>query len=342
MADLGPDFVLAFALFTSLTYTILRRRFGARRSVVVMSATLGLALSIGLVTWEYQNGWSIRDVGPIAIGIALLLLTTALYAAIRPMAGDWAGVMLGLGTAGLAAWWLGLGELLDERIVHALVPLILLSGMAAFLLHRSRPLRRSYATVPVRVRHDMSDLYQDRLVADRIRSGLRRVRNNAALLTQRPDGAGDVMLQLRRLLPAEGWLTQRMAGLRAKARQIRKGQAVRIEQIRGRLSGLSGRKRRKLASELTARYKELKLDARIERLEKAVAENERRVGELTRKAAALVEARDYRNVPDVLEAAVKLQDHNAKLLRAMARTEARLMQEAESAAKKLKTTTRPA
>ena len=47
-----PDFVLAFAFFTSLVYAVLGKRFEHQRSAAMMSAAIGFTLSIGLVWWE--------------------------------------------------------------------------------------------------------------------------------------------------------------------------------------------------------------------------------------------------------------------------------------------------
>jgi len=68
LESLLPDFVLAFAFFTSLTYAVLGKRFEQQRPAIAMSAAIGFALSIGLVWWEQSNGFSIKDLGPIAIG----------------------------------------------------------------------------------------------------------------------------------------------------------------------------------------------------------------------------------------------------------------------------------
>ena len=66
-----PDFVLAFAFFTSITYAVLGKRFDKQRPAIAMSAAIGFALSIGLVWWERANDLSIRDLGPIAVGFAI-------------------------------------------------------------------------------------------------------------------------------------------------------------------------------------------------------------------------------------------------------------------------------
>jgi len=67
-----PDFVLAFAFFTSICYAVLGKRFGQQRPTITMSATIGFALSVGFVWWEQANDFSIRDLGPIAIGLRSL------------------------------------------------------------------------------------------------------------------------------------------------------------------------------------------------------------------------------------------------------------------------------
>ena len=56
-----PDFVLAFAFFTSICYAVLGKRFGQQRPAIAMSTTIGFALSVGLVWWEQANDFSIKD-----------------------------------------------------------------------------------------------------------------------------------------------------------------------------------------------------------------------------------------------------------------------------------------
>ncbi|MGB2965822.1 MAG: hypothetical protein WBD14_00245, partial [Phycisphaerae bacterium] len=58
--SLLPDFVLAFAFFTALVYAVLAKRFERQRPAIVLSAAMGLALSIGLVWWEQRMDLSVR------------------------------------------------------------------------------------------------------------------------------------------------------------------------------------------------------------------------------------------------------------------------------------------
>jgi hypothetical protein len=73
-------------------------------------------------------------------------------------------------------------------------------------------------------------------------------------------------------------------------------------------------------------YAELKLDVRIERLDKAVAENERRITDLTRQAQVSLANAEHQKLVDILGAASKLQKHNERLFRIIDRTEAKLLE----------------
>ncbi len=120
-------------------------------------------------------------------------------------------------------------------------------------------------------------------------------------------------------------MTARLAALRRTAQLLKRGHLARIEQLRHVTDTLPPAGRRKAAEVLRERYRELQLDARLDRLDKAVAENERRVRALTRQALAWLEARDYRQLSTVLDTATQLQRHNVKLLRGIERTEKRLL-----------------
>lgn len=330
-----PDFVLAFTFFTAVVFAVLERRFGNKRPAVAMSAALGLALAIGLVWWEVQTGRSIRDLGPLAAGFALILLASVLYQSIKHVGGGWAGAAIAFGASILIGWLVGIDWPVDPRALQTTVTVVLVFGVIAFLMHR----HGARAFGPVRfpaldeARHDIRNLYDDHRVADRLTRGFRRLRKGAGTLLERPEGADDVMLQLRRMLPAEGWLTERMARLRARAHQVRKGHVARIEEIQAVIGKLPSKEKRRLSIELQRRYKELKLDVRIERLDKAVTENERRIRELTQRAGSCVQANDHRALVNLLAQAEKLQQHNAKLIQTIERTEARLIKTAEAIAK---------
>jgi hypothetical protein len=328
-----PDFVLAFAFFTAVIYAVLGRRLGMQRPAVAVSAALGAALSAGLVWWELANDLSIRNLGPIAVGFAIIVLAGVIYQSIRGIGGGWAGAGIAIGACLLVGWVVGIDWPVDKEIVQTVAGATLTVGILAFLLHR-RGTFGHFQNPPAEladVRHDMSDLSEDRNVSKRLTRGFRQLRGRAGNLFQHPKEAGNVMLQLKRILPAEGWLTQRMARLRARAHFARKGHIARITELQGTLGKLPPQAKRKVARELSTRYKELKIDQRIERLDKTVTAHELRVRNLTRQAQAYLANHDYQKLNEVLEAAQKIQKRCTRLFKLIENTEAKLLATAKHA-----------
>jgi hypothetical protein len=199
-----------------------------------------------------------------------------MYQSVRGVGGSWAGAGIALGVSILVA---------------------LIVGMTAFLFHRrgrSVPIRdREERPVLADIRHDMSDLYRDRRVSRRLTRGLRRVRREAAVRNENPEEAVEILGQLKRILPAEGWLTQQMAQLRAKAHRIRNGHIARFQETRDVFARLPASARKQAAANLADRYHQLiGIDTRLERLDKAVAGTERRIRDLTAQAQQYAAQRD--------------------------------------------------
>jgi predicted nucleic acid-binding Zn-ribbon protein len=209
----------------------------------------------------------------------------------------------------------------------------------ALFAHR-RPLSPHYRpSEPVLpdIKHNMSDLYRQRHMSKRLDRGLHKLRKEAKTLHEHPEEAGDVQLQIKRLLPAQGYLTQRMAQLRAKAHQIRNGHIARLEETRHAFAKLPASAKKKAAAELAARYNQMVgIDTRLERLDKAVAENEKRIRELTSKAQEYTARYDHRRLVDTLKAAEKLQHHNSRLFNTIKRTEDKLSTVAKKVATEVK------
>lgn len=297
-----------------------------------------MALAVGLVWWEQANDLSIRNLGPIAVGFAIIILGGVIYQSIRGSGGSWAGAGIALGACLLIGWLLGLDWRLDPRIIQTLTTVALTVGVLAFLLHR-RGLQGSGFSAIGRAataefdeaRHDASDLYQDERLSRHLGKGLRALKKKASGLFDHPEGADDVALQLRRMLPAEGWLTEHLARLREKAHNMRIGHITQVEEIGKHLGELLLPARRKAASEMAALYKELRFDERLERLDRAVAANEQRIRQLTAAAEEALSRQDHRHLVDILNQAGKLQKHNSTLLKAIRRTEDHL----ENAAKRV-------
>lgn len=334
-----PDFVLAFACFTSVVYAVLGKRFDQQRPAIAMSAAIGLALSFGLVWWEQANDFSIKNLGPIAVGFAILLLAFVMYQCIRHVGGSWAGAGITIGASIIIAHLLGMPVPIDAQTIQTVIVVALIFGLLALMLHR----HRLYPNTPFAepglpdIKHTMADLYRQRHMSKRLDHGLHKLRKEATTLHEHPEEAGNVLLQIKRMLPAQGYLTQRMAQLRAKAHQIRNGHIARLEETRHAFAKLPASAKKKAAAELAARYNQMVgTDTRLERLDKAVAENEKRIRELTAKAQEYTAKYDHRRLVETLKAAEKLQHHNSRLFNTIKQTEGKLSAIAKKVATEVK------
>lgn len=325
-----PDLVLSFAFFSSLVYAVLGKRFDHQRSAVGMSIAIGLALSVGLVWWENRMGLSIRNLGPIAIGFAVVVLAMVMYRAIGRVGGSWAGAGIAMGVSILIAMIMGLDLPIDPQVIYSLTVVTLIVGLLAFLAHqRSRISSTGFPAAPVQreiteIRRDRADLYRDRRVGSRLRERIRMLLDKSKRLGGRDENASDFLLQIRRLLPAEGWLTEQLARLRKKAYYMRQGHVARIKELRRVMKTLPARKKQLASWELSKRYQELHLDQRLERLDEAVAKFEQRIRDLTARAQRATANYEYQKVEGLLKEAEKLQTHNSKLLKQIERTEEKI------------------
>ena len=339
LESLLPDFILAFAFFTSVVYTVLGKRFEKQRPAIAMSAAIGFALSTGLVWWERANGFSIKDLGPIAVGFAILLLAFVMYQSIRQVGGSWAGAGITIGAAIIIAKMLGLDIPVDWQIVQTIIVVALIFGLLAFMSHRHHlhpRLRVREPAIPG-IKHTMADLYRERHLSKKLDHGLRDLRKEAKTLQGHPEQTADIATQIKRMLPAQGYLTEKMAELRAKAHRVRNGHIARLEETRHVFTKLPTSAKKKASAELVARYSEMAgMDTRLERLDNAVAENERRIRQLTQEAQQHSVNYDYQKLVICLKQAEKLQHHNSKLIKIINRTEAKLASIARDAALQVK------
>ena len=333
-----PDFVLAFAFFTGAAYAVLGKRFDLQRPAVAMSATIGMALSVGLVWWEQSTRISMRDLGPIALGFAVLMLALVLYQAIRQVGGSWAGAGIALGVVILITKVVELRMPLDAEVLQTVTIAALIAGTLAFLLHRSRTMTQvSKDPVLSAVRHDMSDLYKDRRISKGLGNALKKVRNRGKDLKRNPEQGQDISVKLKRMLPAEGRLTERMAALRAKAHRIRNGHIARLEETRHVYSKLPTARKKQAAAKLAERYRKMiGADTRLERLDKAVAQTEQQIRELTQQGRIYAQRNDFPRLNEALEKAQKLQKHNTRLFKLIQRTENKLCAIATQVANEVK------
>ena len=138
------------------------------------------------------------------------------------------------------------------------------------------------------------------------------------------------------MLPAQGYLTERMAQLRAKAHQIRNDHIARLEETKAAFASLPTSAKKRASAELTAKYNQLiGIDTRLERLDKSVAENERRIKDLTQQAQAYTARHEHKKLTEALKAAERLQKHNTHLFRLIEETESKLIALAKNIAKEV-------
>ncbi len=334
-----PDFVLAFAFFTSVVYAAVGRRFEQKRSAITMSVAIGLALSFGLVWWERANDFSIKDLGPIAVGFAILLLAFVMYQCIHHIGGSWAGAGITIGASIIIAQLLGMPVPIDAQIIQTITVVALIIGLMALFTHH-RPLYPHYRPnepdLPD-IKHTMADLYRQRHLSKKLDHGLRTLRKEAKTLHEHPEEGADIATQIKRMLPAQGYLTERMAQLRTKAHQIRNGHIARLDETRTTFSKLPTSAKKKASKQLVAAYNQMVgIDTRLGRLDGAVAENEKRIRELTEKAREYTANYDHRGLVEALKAADKLQHHNSTLIKIIARTENKLSAIAKRIANEVK------
>jgi hypothetical protein len=304
-----------------------------------MSATIGFALAVGLVWWEQANEFSIRDLGPIAVGFAFIILAYVMYHAIGQVGGSWAGAGIALGASIMIAKVLGLKLPLDSEVVLTVMIVALIVGILSFLSHRHHNYPKLQYSRPFvnDIRHDMTDLYRDKRLSNRLTKKMKNIRHKTETLDEHPEENRDILLQIRKVLPAEGWLTQRMAQLRAKAHRIRNGHVARLKETRNVFSKLPTSVKKRAAAELADRYNQIiGIDTRLIRLDKAVAENERRIYQLTREAQKYTARSDPKKLRDAIRAAEKLQRHNSRLFKIIVRTEDKLTRVAMQVADKTK------
>jgi endonuclease III len=337
--SLLADFVLAFAFFTSMTYAVLGKKFEKQRPAIAMSAVMGFALSTGLVWWERAHDYSIKDLGPIAIGFAILLLAFVMYQSIRQVGGSLGGAGITIGAAIIIAKLLGLNIPVDWQIVQTIVVVALIFGLLAFMSHRHHRFARIRPTKPnlPDIKHTMANLHRERHLSKKLDHGLRKLRKEAKTIDEHPEEATNISLQIKRMLPAQGYLTEKMAQLRTTAHRVRNGHIARLEETRHVFAKLPTAAKKKASAELAARYNQMiGIDTRLERLDRTVAENEKRIRLLTQQAQQNTAKYDYQKLVGCLKQAEKLQHHNSKLIKTIDRTEGKLTSIAKDAARQVK------
>ena len=335
-----PDFVLGFAFFTSITYAVLGKRFDKQRPAIAMSVSMGLALSIGLVWWEKANNLSIRNLGTFAVGFAIIVLAFVMNACIKQIGGSWASAAIALGASIIIAQIIGLPIPIPPETLQTITVVALIVGIMAFASHthhrESISMKDRYVDI-TEPRKTMTQLFRDRHLSDNLTKTTRKLRKQSSSLNKHPEKAGNVMLQLKRMLPAEGYLTERMAQLRTKAHQIRNGHIARLQVTRNAFKNQPTTKKKKAAEKMSAMYNQMiGTDTRLERLDRSVAETEKQIRELNLQAQQYTKNNNFKELTRCLKKAEKLQKHNTHLFKLIEHTERKLIEIAKIIAKEAK------
>jgi hypothetical protein len=228
---------------------------------------------------------------------------------------------------------------IDAQIIQTVIVVALIFGLLALMSHRHHLQPRVRFNQPdlPDIKHNMADLYRQRHLSKKLDHGLRTLRKEAKTLQEHPEGVADIATQIKRMLPAQGYLTERMAQLRTKAHQIRNGHIARLDETRDAFAKLPTSAKKKASEELADAYNQMVgIDTRLERLDKAVAENEKRIRELTEKAREYTVKYDHRGLVEALKAAEKLQHHNSRLIKIITHTENKLSAIARKILKEVK------
>lgn len=334
-----PDLILAFAFFTSICFAVLSRRFEQKRPAIAASAALGFALSLGLLWWEQANQLSIRNLGPIAVGFILLVIGLTLYAAIRQIGGSWVGALFTLFFCIFIAQLAEIGMPINQQTIQTIIMVTVILGVMAFLSSQSRHAFHFPSVNPTLKETPISltELFRDRHLSNDLQQNIRHIRYKSRQPDPVTEETNDIVRQLQRILPAEGYLTQRMAQLRSRVFQIRNGHVSRLEETRKILQNASTNVKKKVSEQLIAKYqKMIGIDTRLERLETVVTKNEKRIRDLTRQAQEYARRFNYEGLYDCLKQAEQLQKHNSRIIRLITHTEYKLNHLAQTTANEVK------
>lgn len=321
------DLALAFTFFTAVTFATLVRRFEHRRSAIAISVALGAALATALIRWMVHHGWSLQHIGPLAAAIVVLVIAIVLTQLLKVNEKS-TGLIFVMVIIGVVAMFANRWEVSSRGL---LAPAVITLILAAFMF--SKPKHRKGITPPAinsrsiikqrsskskprvleRATPNVRDLEQGRRQSQALQRGLRRSRRQADRLNEHPKDAQNVLLQLRRMLPTEGRLTNRLAQLREQHHYARKGHIARIKQLRQAINNLNPSQKKQVADEIRRQYTEAKLATRLERLDKTAADVEARIRQLTGAAEQAAARYDQRRLHSLLKEAESLQKHTTKL-----------------------------
>jgi len=335
-----PDFLIAFTFFTSLCFAIFRKRFNHRSAEAGLSISLGLALATGLVWWEHDHNLSIRNTGSIGILLSLIVICTVIYKTAKHSGSKPAAIII---TLAAILTFVSLNKSLTINLadLYALIFAMILLGFIILAVKNitSEACFHNLGLAHTPTQLELPDetikrIHRDRGLNFNLDKHLRKLKNEANLLKRDPAKAPKLYQLISSLLPAEGYLTQRMASLRTKAHKIRSGHIARLNETKSLTKHLPPTRLAQASAKLISTYhKELDMEKRLERLDTAVATNEKKIIEMLRRARALSLAHRFKDIPDLIKQAEKLQHQNVHIFKIIERSEQKLSKLAQRIAK---------
>lgn len=318
------DFMIAFVLFMSLSYAVLADRLHHNRSAVVASSSLSLTLASGLVWWESVNHFRLLHLGPIALGFLVLIIATVIFGVFRQISGSMPAAFLSLGSCLLFGWSVELNWLIDPEIVSLITWIMVIAGMSMVLSHK-KELKLTGKSSLETMNDNLESENQATKLGHRIQEEISSVQKDSKYISNNPDTAKRIQIQIEKILPQAGILTVKMAELRRKANLIKNGHAVKLKQLRNILQRTPADKRASIVSQMRKVYKQFNFDQRIERLDNVVAETEKRIRQTLNRSIQKLSQKDTAGLNKLLNHAKRLQKHNIKLLSTIQRSEKKLL-----------------
>jgi len=359
------DFLISLVFFTAVVYAVLGRRLGHRRAAAAASAALGFALSLGLVAWQVQNGRRIADLGPIAVGFAVIVLALVVYHTMRQIGGRWAGVLTAVGAAALIGQVLslpGLANLLNGVVL----PLAGIGLMTAGLIRLMHDRHTQSSTHPIQGApwtgrqpsparnptiqqalddqreledtkqqvHAIDDIHR---ITGRIEQALRQSDRLVKDLPAQPELARLIRQRLDTLLPASQEITRRLAQLRAHTEMARRGHLAKIRRLAPQIPKLDPASARAASQQLRDLYTEVGLGQRLARLDQAAALAEQQITQTIATVRQSLDAARYHEAASALHKAEHLGRQVRKLIDRIDKEHKRVLGLAIDAAKQART-----
>jgi len=226
----------------------------------------------------------------------------------------------------------------NPQVAQTIIIVSLILGVMAFVSQTKSTFRfpsigSTHRETPI----SLTELFRDRHLSGDLQKNIRHIRHKSRQPDPNTEKTNDIVRQLQRILPAEGYLTQRMAQLRSRVFQIRNGHVARLEETRTILQNAPTADKKRAAERLMARYQQMVgIDTRLERLETAVTENEKHIHDLTRQAQEYASKYNQKGLYDCLKQAERLQKHNSRIFKLITGTEKKLIHLAQTTANEVK------